>query len=451
MKAIPTLFVVLGVILTGFATLSLDSVGARAKPISFIRDAEIENIIRGYAAPLFKAAGLEPSSLKIYLVKDNSLNAFVMGGQKIFINTGLLMRSTRPGQVIGVIAHETGHIAGGHLSRIEDVMKKSTAQTIMAFVLGGAAMLSGRGDVGSAIIMGGQQIGARTFLQYSRTQESSADQAAMTLLDKTKQSSRGLLEFMQLLAKQERLSAYRQDPYMRTHPLSRDRINAILAHMKQSPYTEKSATPEALEKHRRIKAKLQAFINPIKRTLNQYKASDTRIEARYARSIAFYRRHDLSKALPLIDGLIAERPGDPYFQELKGQMLFENGRAAEGLPYYERAVAILPSSALLRSELAQIQLEMDDPSLLDMAILNLNSALRTDGDSPFTWRQLAIAQGRKGDMGESALALAEEAILTEKKSVARYQASKAERLLPRGSRGWLKAQDILEVAGKKDK
>ncbi len=451
MKAIPTLFVVLAVILSGFATLSLGSAGARAKPISFIRDAEIENTISEYSAPLFKAAGLEPSGIKIYLVNDNTLNAFVMGGQKIFINTGLLMRSNRPGQVIGVIAHETGHIAGGHLSRLEDAMKKSTAQTIMAFVLGGAAMIGGRGDVGSAIILGGRQIGTRNFLQYSRTQEASADQAAMTILDKTKQSSRGLLEFMQLLAKQDSLSAYRQDPYMRSHPLSRDRINAIRAHMKRSPYTDKLATPKALEKHRRIKAKLQAFINPIKQTLNQYKASDTRLEARYARSIAFYRRHDLDNALPLIDGLIKERPNDPYFQELKGQMLFENGRAAEGLPYYERAARILPSSALLRSELGQIQLEMNDPSLLDMAILNFNSALRTDGDSPFTWRQLAIAQGRKGNMGESALALAEEAILTGKKSAARYQAGKAERLLPRGSRGWIKAQDILEIAGKKDK
>lgn len=451
MKAIPTLFVVLAVSLAGLATLSLGSADARAKPFSFIRDAEIENTIRGYAAPLFKAAGLEPSSIKIYLVNDNTLNAFVMGGQKIFINTGLLTRSNRPGQIIGVIAHETGHIAGGHLSRIEDAMKKSTAQTILAFVLGGAAMLGGRGDIGSAIIMGGQQIGARTFLQYSRTQEAAADQAAMALLDKTKQSSKGLLEFMRLLAKQDRLSAYRQDPYMRSHPLSQDRINAILAHMKRSPYTGKPPPPAVMERYLRMKAKLQAFLNPIERTLNQYKASDTRLEARYARSIAYYRRPDLDKALPLIDGLIGERPNDPYFLELKGQMLFENGRAAESLPYYERAVAILPSSALLRSELAQVQLEMNDPALLDMAVLNLTSALRSDGDSPFTWRQLAIAHGRKGNMGESALALAEEAILKGEKPAARYQAGKAERLLPRGSRGWLKAQDILEVAGKKDK
>ena len=424
---------------------------AGAQRLSFIRDAEIENTIRTYAAPLFQAAGLEPSDVRIYLVNDRSLNAFVAGGQRLFINTGLIMRSKHAGQVIGVIAHETGHIAGGHLSRPQAAMANSTAQSILALVLGAAAAIgTGRSDVGGAIIAGGQSMGMRSFLQYSRTQESAADQAALRFLDATGQSSRGLLEFMELLGAQDLLSADRQDPYLRTHPLSRERVDAVQAHLSRSPNRDKAQPARIQELHRRMLAKLYAFLEPVPRTLRRYADSDTGLAARYARAIAYYRKPDLGKALPLIDGLIAERPEDPYFHELKGQMLFENGRAAEALKPYETAVRLLPRSPLLRRGLAQVQLELGDPALIEPAIRNLRAAVQRDAEAPFTWRQLAIAYGRRGDMGMSAVALAEEALLKGDARQARYHAGKAGKLLPRGSIGWLQAQDILQAAKKKE-
>ncbi len=424
---------------------------AGAQKLSFIRDAEIENTIRTYAAPLFQAAGLEPSDVRIYLVNDRSLNAFVAGGQRLFINTGLIMRSKHAGQVIGVIAHETGHIAGGHLSRLHAAIANSTAQSILALVIGAAAAIgTGRGDVGSAIIAGGQSMGIRSFLHYNRTQESAADQAALRFLDATGQSSRGLLEFMDLLGAQELLSADRQDPYLRTHPLSRERVDAVQAHLSRSPNRDKPQPARIRALHRRMLAKLYAFLEPVPRTLRRYAESDTGLDARYARAIAYYRKPDLGKALPLIDGLIAERPEDPYFHELKGQMLFENGRAAEALKPYETAVRLLPRSPLLRRGLAQVQLELGDPALLEPAIRNLRAAVQRDSEAPFTWRQLAIAYGRRGDMGMSAVALAEEALLKGDARQARYHAGKAEKLLPRGSIGWLQAQDILQAAKKKE-
>lgn len=424
---------------------------AGAQRLSFIRDAEIENTIRTYAAPLFLAAGLEPSDVRIYLVDDRSLNAFVAGGQRLFINTGLIMRSTHAGQVIGVIAHETGHIAGGHLSRLHAAIANSTAQSILALVIGAAAAIgTGRGDVGAAIVAGGQSMGLRSFLHYNRTQESAADQAALRFLDATGQSSRGLLEFMELLDGQELLSADRQDPYLRTHPLSRERIDTVQAHLSRSPYKDKPQPARIQELHRRMLAKLYAFLEPFGRTLRRYPESDTGVDARYARAVAYYRKPDLGKALPLVDGLIAERPEDPYFHELKGQMLFENGRAAEAQKPYETAVRLLPRSPLLRRGLAQVQLELGDPALLEPAIRNLRAALQQDADAPFTWRQLAIAYGRRGDMGMSAVALAEEALLKGHARQARYHAGKAEKLLPRGSMGWLQAQDILQAAKKKE-
>ncbi len=442
----PTLF---AVTLAIAAALSCAPTVTQAQKISFIRDAEIEETIRIFATPIFQAAGLNPSAIKVHLVNDKSLNAFVAGGQQLFLNTGLLMRSANASQVIGVISHETGHIAGGHLSRTQEAMRNSSAQSIVAFVIGAAAAIgTGRADIGQAIIAGGSQIGMRSFLQYSRTQEGAADQAAVRFLDAVGISSRGLLEFLEVLEDQELLSPKRQDPYVRTHPIARDRIEFLTVHVAGSPYSDKPAPPNLEAMHRRMRAKLHGFLEPLAVTLRRYKESDDSLTSRYARAIAYYRKPDLDKALPLIDGLIAQYPTDPYFPELKGQMLFENGRIAEALEPYETATRLLPHAPLLRAGLARVQLELNEPALLEPAIANLRAVLRKEKDSPFLWRQLAIAYGRDGQMGLSALAMAEEGMLKGDTPAARHHAARAQELLPRGSAGWLQAEDILSAAKK---
>ena len=429
------------------AVLALPVPAEAANRFSFIRDAEIEQTIRSWAAPLFQVAGLESSAVQIYIVNDRSLNAFVTGGQKLFINTGLLMASEHAGQVIGVIAHETGHIAAGHLARTHEALRDSSAQSILAFVLGAAAAVgTGRGDVGAAIITGGQTASVRNFLQYSRTQEAAADHAALTYLEQTGQSARGFMEFMVVLADQELLSHQRQDPYVRTHPLSRDRIETIRAHVEMSPYSNRPVSPEDALLHARMKAKLQAFLEPLGRTLRRYPETDTSLPARLARAVAHYRKPDLDRALPIIDGLIADFPRDPFLHELRGQMLFENARLAEALPSYREAVRLMPESNLLRRDLGRLQIELDDPALLPEAVEHLRAAVKADRHDAFAWRRLAIAYGRRGLMGDSALALAEEALIIGKFENAVFQAGKAEKLLPRGSSAWLHAQDIRNAA-----
>ena len=423
--------------------------GSHAQKITLIRDAEIENTIRSYAAPLFEAAGLNPSSIDIYLVKDKSLNAFVAGGQKLFLNTGLLLRAGNVNQVIGVIAHETGHIAGGHLSRVNDAIADIGAQTILGLVLGTAAAIgTGRPDLGAAIALGATEAGRRSFLKYSRTQESAADQAALRVLDDTGNSSRGLLEFLETLGKNELLSYRHQDPYVRTHPLSRDRILAIADHVSRSPYSDTPTPEKVLASYRILKAKLGAFIDPTITTFRNYKETDTSIEARYARAIAYYRMPDLKRALPLIDGLIAEHPDNPYFLELKGQMLFENGRVKEALQPYQASVRLIPDQPLLLRALARVQIELNDPAYLDRAIFNLRAALHREPRSPSSWRDLAIAHGRLGRMGQSSLALAEEALLKHDLGAASYHASRAEKLFAEGTPGWIQSQDILNATKK---
>ncbi len=422
----------------------MNSSPAVAQRVSLIRDAEIENTIRDYATPVFRAAKLTPNAINIYLVNDESLNAFVAGGQNLFIHTGLLLKSESANQLIGVIAHETGHIAGGHLSRINDALSKSSAPAILAYILGGAAAIaSGRSDVGAAITAGGQSVAQRSFLSYSRTQEASADHAALKFLDSTKQSSKGLMQFMQFLEDQELLSAASQDPYVRSHPLSRERITTIENHVKSSPYSDTPLNPTQIASYARINAKLYAFLNPPGRTMRIYKKSNTSVEARYARAIAYYKGAKVDQSLELLDGLLSETPTDPYFHEFRGQVLFENGRIEEALVSYQKASDLLPGSFLIRRDLARAQIEMNDLKLIDPAIRNLRIALPKEPKSAFTWRLLATAYGRKGDVGNSSLALAEEALIKGKPDIASYHAGRAEKLFATGTREWLQSQDIM--------
>lgn len=440
-KRIFSLLAALSLIVIAFVG---NPVGAAAAKISLIRDAEIENIIRTYMTPVFQVAGLDPRAVKIFLVNDDRLNAFVAGGQNIFVNTGLLMKSKGPGAVIGVLAHEAGHIAHGDVALAHDTMTETRAQQILSMLLGAAAGLaSGRGDVGAAVMAGGQRATEENYFRHSRTQEGAADAAAMRYLDATHESSEGLLNFLEGMSDQELLPERFQDPYLLTHPLTRDRIDALKAHVESSPYTNKRFPPAYYEMHDRMVAKLYGFMEPTSVTLRKYPESDTSLPARYARAIAYYRIPDLAKALPLINGLIAERPDDPYFRELKGQMLFENARPKEALEPLEKAVQLAPDAVPIRLLLARVQLELDDPAQLQPAITNLQAALLKERDNASVWRNLAIAYGRNGQMGESALALAEQAILHGDKKEARGQAQRALKMLKPGTAPALRAEDIL--------
>jgi predicted Zn-dependent protease len=420
---------------------------AQGQSVSFIRDAEIEALIRRYATPVFNAAGLDAEAVRIYLVNDARLNAFVAGGQNLFLNTGLLARAESPNQVIGVIAHESGHIAGGHLARTQEAMRNATAQMIIAMVLGAAAAVAGGGgNAAGGVIAGGAGVGQRSFLAYSVAQESAADQAGLSFLERTGQSAQGIADFLRILAEQDLLSPARQDPYLRTHPLTRSRIESVESFLQRSKHAQAKDPPELVEAHRRMQAKLHGFIDPPGRTFGNYKESDPSIAARYARAIAYYRIPDLPKALALVDGLIAEEPENPWFHELKGQILFENGRVREALPSYERALKLRPDVALLRVELARVQLETNDPALNRTALAYLNDAVRREDRNGTAWRLLAVAYGREDNIGMSALALAEGAMISGDRKMALQQATRAVQLLPAGSPGRLRAEDLKEAA-----
>ena len=414
--------------------------------MSLIRDAEVEDIIRDYAAPLLEAAGLGDGAVKLHIVNDPNINAFVAGGPNLFLSSGMLAAAEDPGEIIGVLAHEIGHIAGGHLVRTRDALENASAEMILATVLAAGAIIAGEGEVGSAIVSGGQAMAQQSFLRYSRAQEESADQAAIRLLDTTGQSAAGLLRMFQRLEERERFSIGEVNSYARTHPLTRERIRFV-RDLVAGENRAGDAAPDAHSfAHRRMVAKLKGFLDPPEETFRAYPAEDESTEARYARAIAYYRIPDLERALAALDALLADHPDDPWFHELKGQILFENGRVREAIAPYSRAVALKEDAALLRLGLARALIETGDAALIAHAVENLEAASRLEPKEPQHWYQLGIARGRAGERAASSLAFAEAAYLRGDADKARYHATIAAEGLPRDSARWLRAEDIRNAA-----
>ncbi len=431
-----------------FALVPFRAANAQQGQLNLIRDAEIESTIRTFITPIWQVAGLDPEAVAIVLVQDNSLNAFVAGGQRIFINTGLLMRTERPMQLIGVLAHETGHIAGGHLARQQEELKNLSTMQILETLLGGAAAVGGGisgGGVGRGGVTGpsGQGIpgSLSAFLRYTQTQESAADQASITFLERAHLSPRGTLEFLKILEHQERLTIGRPTvPYLTTHPLTPDRIATFEDAVAHSPYANVPDSPKFVEMHQRMVAKLLGFTAP-DLALARYAESDRSVPARYARAIALYRKGTIGSALLTLDGLLKEHPDDPYFNELRGQILFENGHAAEAVPSYRRAVQ-LSRANIIKIDFARALIESNKPEADREAIRNLDLALQTETDSFDLWRLEATAYSRMGNEGMTSLARAEMAVLKGQRSEAQAHAAAASHQLPAGTPAWQRAQDI---------
>jgi predicted Zn-dependent protease len=421
---------------------------------TLLRDAEAEDIIRHWATPLFTAAGLQADAVQVFLVQSSDVNAFVAGGQRIFIHSGLLLTAENANQIMGVIAHETGHISGGHLARLQDELRGLTAQSIIALVAGAAAAVaSGRPDAGMAAVMGAQHLTERNLLQYSRVQESAADQAGISFLERTQKSGQGMLRFLEILGEQELLSVGQQDPYVRSHPLSRERINLLKEVVARSRWAKQPDSPEDAESFARLRAKLLGYIDPAQ-TLRLYPVKDASLPGRYARAVAYYRSGDAARSIAELDSLLAERPNDPYFLEQKAQTLHEGGRPTESLPFYRRAVELAPEAATIRIALGQALLAIDGPTPVEEAIEQLRLGLRREPQNGSGWAFLAQAYGRAGDVANASLASAEQFLLAGRWRDAILQAGRAEAKLPVGSPGQLRAQDIKGTAEnelKKDK
>jgi predicted Zn-dependent protease len=423
--------------------------GGPTRGLPFIRDAEIEQLLRDYTMPILRAAGLAQQNVQVVIINDRTFNAFVADGHRIFVNAGALTESTTPNQIIGVLAHETGHIAGGHLSKIHQELAKAQTASIVAMLLGVGALVAaasshspGSTDAGAAALLAPQEVIRRTLLAYVRAQEEQADRAGVKFLTATGQSPKGMYETFKRFADRVMFMTQYIDPYVQTHPMPAERVRALEEVARTSPYWDKKDPPELQARHDLMRAKLFGFMDRPDQVARRYPLSDTSLPARYARAISAYKYSDLRNAIAQIDALIANEPRNPYFHELKGQGLLENGRAAEAIAPLRKAIALAPDATLMRVMLGQALIATNDPKLADEAIQLLRTALIRDPDVPDGYRYLAMAFGRKGDLAQADLASAQAAFASGDFKAAKMLAIRAKGRFAIGTPGWVKADDI---------
>jgi predicted Zn-dependent protease len=411
--------------------------------VSIVRDTEIEEILHEDADPIFVAAGLNPKNLQIHLIGDRGLNAFSAGGQQLFLNTGLIIEAKTPNQLIGVIAHETGHIAGGHLARSGAAGRAALGPLLLGIGLGVLAAAAGAPDAAAGLVFSSGYFAELSILGYSREQEFRADQAAVTYLERAGESGRGLVDFFNNFRYQEVFDDEKKFPFFRDHPLTDDRLAALTTRVEQQPHVGATDSPEAIAKHAIMKAKLEGFLNGAGPTLVEYPDTDQSFPARYARAIAYYKETETDRAIKAIDDLIAERPTDPYLWELKGQVLFEAGRAKEAEPAHRKSVQLKPDAPLLEINLGQTLIAVGDPGRVDEAIGIIKHALGEEHDNPLGWRLLSEAYDSKGDGGMARLASAEQNFYLGQLLEARTFAVNARDLLKKDTPEWRRANDII--------
>jgi predicted Zn-dependent protease len=422
---------------------------------SVLRDSETELLFRDISKPLIQAAGLDPANVKVVLLRDDSINAFVAGGQIVYVHSGLLTNADNVNQLQGVIAHELGHVAGGHILRIGEGIGSATKISLLSLVLAAAAIAAGAPpDAGVGLIMAGQRAAIGNFMAFTRAQESSADLAGASYLSKAGISGRGSLEFFKKLQNQEyRLAVYSKDSYDRTHPLSQERIQALEEIYHKDPAWSRPTDMALDARFQRVKAKLQGYIDPQLAT-RKYPESDQTIPAHYARAYAYHLGAYPDKALSEADTLLATAPEDPFFLELKGQILLESGKPKEAIPILRDAVRNAPVLPMIAVMLGHALIASEDAKNFDEAKQVLKSAVNRDNDNPFAWLQLGMIYDHEGDQARAALATAERNNLQGNPKLALTSARTAMMGIPANTPDYLRAQDIYmvsEAALKKDK
>jgi predicted Zn-dependent protease len=422
----------------------------RGPPI--LRDTESEALLREYTRPILRAAGLEKQNIQMVIINDSSFNAFVADGHRIFVNYGAIMQSETPNQLIGVLAHETGHLTGGHLAKLRQQLANAQTQMIIATLLGAGALAvgastgggnGGLANAGAAALAGPQEMIRRSMLSYQRQQEENADRAGVKFLTATGQSPKGMYETFRRFTSESLFAARGADPYLQSHPMPAERVASLEEFAHASPYWEKKDEPSLQMRHDMVRAKISAFMERPDTVNRRYPISDGSMPARYAHAISTYLHGDLRSALSQIDALIQQQPNNAYFYELRGQALLEGGRPAEAVAPLRKAVAMSGSAPLIEMLLGQALVATDNKAYTDEAISILRVAVARETEAPIGYTQLAMAYGRKGDYAEADLASAQAAFLRGDNKTARELASRAKTRFAIGSPGWVKADDIV--------
>jgi predicted Zn-dependent protease len=427
---------------------------AQGGGLRVIRDTESEQLLREYTRPILRAAGMEKQNIQMVIINEGAFNAFVADGRRIFVNHGAILQSETPNQIIGVMAHETGHLAGGHLSKMREQLATAQTQMIIAMLLGAGALVagsrggnanSGLANVGAAAISAPQEVIRRTLLSYVRQQEENADRAGVKFLTATGQSAKGMYETFKRFTNENLFAARGSDPYVMSHPMPAQRVEALEGLARSSPYWDKKDDPALQLRHDMVRAKISAFMERQDTVHRRYPLSNESLPARYARAIATYRHGDLRSAIAQIDALIQLQPANPYFHELRGQALLEGGKPAEAIVPLRKAVQLSNNAPLIEMLLGQALVGTNNNVHTEEAIAILRAAVARETEAPIGYTQLAMAYGRKGDLAQADLASAQAAFLRGDNKTARDLASRAKTRFAIGTPGWVKADDIVSA------
>lgn len=456
LKRVITLITICALYLASVAPIFIASKSFAGNSPTLIRDAEIEKFLRDLSRPLIKAAGLNVDEINFYVIDDKSINAFVSSGQNVFINTGLILQFDSPDPLIGVIAHELGHIAGGHLARSGDGERAAMNAMLLSYLLGIGAMLGGSPQAGQALIMGGSQTANRMFMNYTRGQEEAADRLALVYLDRVPYTANGLLEVLQLFEREA--VGQKIDEFAQSHPISQKRVEFIKAHTENKPIDNKVFHDLMAKTLQIVSAKIEAFTSDPDFIIEKYRNQKTLI-ANYETSIALFRKGETKKSISMLDGIIKDRPEDGFLYELRGQILFESGKAADSVISYNQALKLLNGRDAVPSQIgfaeAILAFSKNDKQLIQLAINKLEAAKKIEDDNRIIFRDLADAYNKIGDDGRYNLALAEIHFLDNQKEKTIEHAKKAKEILNKNPQknkaDLIEAQDLIALAGKIEK
>ena len=434
--------------LVSLAALALALLPGPAAAQSILRDAETEAFFREISRPLIDAAGLDPRSVQFILVGDGSINAFVSGGQNVFIHSGLITAADNVNELQGVIAHELGHIAAGHNVRFGEGAGPASKISLLSLVGAALAVAAGAGEAGMAILGLGTAAAQGKFLAFTRDQESRTDQAGAVYLSKAGISGKGSIAFFRKLQGMEfRLAIPQDNEYARTHPLSSTRVNNLVAVYEKDPAWNIPPNKTLQAKFERIKGKLIGFVEEPPRVMQQYPEGTNTPAAHYARAYAWHRSGYPDLAMAEAAKLVALAPADPYFLELEGQILLESGKVDQSLPVLRRAVERAPLEPMILTLLGHALVTSEDAKLQAEAEPLLRKAVSLDRENPFTWYQLGVIYDRRGDKPRAALAAAERFGLEGNAMGAMMNARAARAGLPAGTPDFIRADDIMLVSG----
>ena len=427
----------------------------QAQGLPLIRDSEIEALLTDYAKPIFRAAGFGSGRVTVRIVRNETFNAFVLDGSNVFVHTGTLMQANTPNEVIGVIAHESGHIAGGHMASLRARIAKDQTRALLTQIIGIGAMVLGGvagGDAGretmqggQAVMQGGQDVIMRGLLSERRSQESAADQAGLKYLNATKQSGKGMLATFERFQQQEYVSDQYKDPFVRSHPVATDRLNRLRELVSASAYADQLDAPALQLRHDLMRAKLSGYLERPTTTFNRYPATDKSLPARYARAIArFFQGGSgaLEASLVEMDGLLKENPNNAYFWEAKGDVLMRSGKMKEAVPVMRQALKLAPDSPLIRVQLATAMQSANMPETLPESVELLRKSLIED-DNPQAYRMLANAFYKQGKGPEADAMTAQAYFLEGDLKQSQIFAKRAQAKLRQGSPEWIKNDDII--------